>query len=126
MKLPDNSEKQFICFALIVCLSVACTSNAPPPVPVSSTPATAEQPSAPASSDHDHATHEQESKMPRVSADELKRLVAAGKALVIDVRSAEEYRQAHIQGAINLPIQQIESGQYPKLPRDKRLIGYCT
>ncbi len=64
--------------------------------------------------------------MPRISAEELKRLAAAGQAVVVDVRSAEEYRQAHIRGAINLPIQQIEAGHYPELPRDKRLISYCA
>lgn len=64
--------------------------------------------------------------MPRVSAEELKRLVAARRAIIVDVRSAEEYRGAHIQGAINLPLQQLEAGQFPNLPRDKRLISYCT
>jgi rhodanese-related sulfurtransferase len=75
---------------------------------------------------HDHATHELENKMPRISAEELKRLVATGQAVVVDVRSAEEYRRVHILGAINLPLQQIEAGHYPGLPRDKRLISYCA
>jgi len=64
--------------------------------------------------------------MPRVSAEELKRLMAAGRAVIVDVRSAEDYRGTHIQGAINLPLQQIEAGQFPNLPRNKRLISYCT
>ncbi len=64
--------------------------------------------------------------MPRINAEELKRLVAARQVLIVDVRSPEEYRRAHIQGAINLPVQEIETGQYTKLPRDKRLISYCT
>lgn len=64
--------------------------------------------------------------MPRIIPEELKRLLAAGQAVVIDVRPPDEYRQGRIPGAINLPIQQIESGQYPKLPSDKRLISYCA
>jgi len=64
--------------------------------------------------------------MPRIIPEELKRLVAARQAVIVDVRSAEDYRRAHIAGAINLPLPQIESGQFPKLPRDKRLISYCT
>ncbi len=64
--------------------------------------------------------------MPRISAEELKRLVAARQAVVVDVRPAEEYAQAHIRGAINLPLPQIEAGRYPTLPRDKRLISYCA
>ncbi len=113
---------------LSACLSVACTGNAPPPVPVSATPAPAsraEQPNAPAPG-HDHSTHELENKMPRIIPEELRRLVAARQAIIVDVRSPEDYRRAHIEGAINLPLQQIESRQYPKLPRDKRLISYCT
>jgi predicted sulfurtransferase len=85
----------------------------------------AAQPSAPATG-HNHADHELEDRMPRISAQELQRLMAAKQALIIDVRSAEEYRQAHIEGALNLPIQQIEAGQYPEMPRDKQLISYCT
>lgn len=64
--------------------------------------------------------------MPRIIPEELKRLMASGQAVVIDVRSPEEYRQGHIPGAINLPMPQIETGNYPKLPRDKRLISYCA
>jgi len=64
--------------------------------------------------------------MPRIIPEELKRMVAARQAVIVDVRSAEDYRRAHIEGAINLPLQQIESGEYPKLPRGKRLISYCT
>jgi rhodanese-related sulfurtransferase len=64
--------------------------------------------------------------MPRVIPEELKRLMASGQAVVIDVRSPEDFRQGHIPGAINLPMPQIEVGNYPKLPRDKRLISYCA
>jgi rhodanese-related sulfurtransferase len=64
--------------------------------------------------------------MPRIIPEELKRLMAAKKVIVIDVRQPEEYRQGHIPGAINLPIDQVQAGYYPSLPRDKRLISYCA
>jgi rhodanese-related sulfurtransferase len=64
--------------------------------------------------------------MPRIIPEELKRLLAAGQAIVIDVRSPDAYRQERIPGAINLTVQQIEAGSYPSLPRDKRLISYCA
>ena len=64
--------------------------------------------------------------MPRIIPEELKRLMAAGQAVVIDVRPLDEYRKGHIPGAINLPWQQIEAGNYQNLPRDKRLISYCA
>ncbi len=130
MKSKVKLRKQSTFLALSVCLSIACTNSAPPPVQVSTSPSPpasrAGQPSTPAATGHDQAAHELESKMPRISAEELKRFVAARQVVIVDVRSAEEYAQAHIQGAINLPVQQIEAGQSPKLPRDKRLISYCT
>jgi hypothetical protein len=124
-----NLRKQSIFWALCACLSVACASNASPPVPVSSSPTPASragQPNAPAAGGHDHATHELEEKMPRIIPEELKLMLAASQAVVIDVRSPEEYRQGHIPGAVNLPLPQIEARNYPVLPRDKRLISYCA
>jgi hypothetical protein len=132
MKSKVKLRNQSIFLALGICLSIACTSNAPPPVQVSTpsspTASRTGQPGAPAATGHDEATHELENKMPRISAEELKRLVAARQAVIVDVRSADDYAQAHIQGAINLPVQQIEEGRYPKLPGDQqlRLISYCT
>ncbi|MGH9934738.1 MAG: rhodanese-like domain-containing protein [Blastocatellia bacterium] len=130
MRNKLNLRKQSIFWALWACLSVACASSAPPPVPVSSSPtppaSRAGQPHAPAAGGHDHATHALEEKMPRIIPEEFKRLLAARQAVVIDVRPAEEYRQGHIPGAINLPMPQIEAGNYPGLPRDKRLISYCA
>jgi rhodanese-related sulfurtransferase len=64
--------------------------------------------------------------MPRIIPEELKRLMAARQVVVIDVRQPEDYRQGHIPGAINLPVQEIEAGNYQNLPRDKRLISYCA
>jgi Rhodanese-like domain len=116
-------------FGLISYLSVACTTSAPPPVQLGqspiTTPTVSQELKAP-STGHNHADHELENRMPRITARELQRLLAAKQAVVIDVRSSEEFRRGHIQGAINLPIQQIESGRYPELPQDRSLISYCT
>jgi len=48
----------------------------------------------------------------------------AGKAIVLDVRPAEEYRAGHIEGAISIPIKELEQ-QLSKLPRDKEIVAYC-
>jgi Rhodanese-like domain len=126
MRCKVNQRNQFTFLALIICLSIACNNNTPPPPNTSSTPAAPRRAAAPPASGHDHSTHELENKMPRISAEELKRLVGTGQAVIVDVRSPEDYQRAHIQGAINLPVQVIEAGQYPRFPRDKRLISYCT
>jgi Rhodanese-like domain len=130
MRGKVNLRKRFIFLILCICLSVACTNSDSSTVKesqASSSPASrAAQPGASPASGHDSSAHEQENKMPRLSAEELKRLVAAGRVVIVDVRSPEDYRRAHIQGAINLPLQEIELGRYPKFPRGKRLISYCT
>jgi hypothetical protein len=126
MRSKVNQRKRFTFLVLVICLSTACTKNTPSPPNESATPLPPARAAASPARGHDHATHELENKMPRIRAEELKRLVGARQAVIVDVRSPEDYRRAHIQGAINLPVQAIEAGQYPRLPRDKRLISYCT
>ena len=45
-------------------------------------------------------------------------------ALIVDVRTPKEFRQKHIAGAINLPIDAIMKGNI-KLPKDKEIVVYC-
>lgn len=49
----------------------------------------------------------------------------ANGAQLIDVRTAEEYGQGHIVGAINLPVQGIQSGAMPAVAKDKPVYVYC-
>ena len=54
---------------------------------------------------------------------EARRLVAAG-ALLVDVRSREEFSAGHVAGAINLPVQELDR-RMSELPRDKAMVLYC-
>lgn len=60
-----------------------------------------------------------------ITIDELKNKVAQG-AILIDVRSKQEYGEGHLQGAINIPefeiINRIE-GEIPK--KNQLIIVYC-
>lgn len=49
-----------------------------------------------------------------ISAGQLKKLLqhSSENILIIDVRLAEEYAAQHISGAVNIPIQEIESGNF--------------
>jgi hypothetical protein len=67
-----------------------------------------------------------EEKMPRVSVEDAKKLVAEGKAIIIDVRGTEAYKTAHIKGALDIPLNKLEGGEFKELPKDKRIIAYCT
>jgi hypothetical protein len=67
-----------------------------------------------------------EDKMPRITAEEAKKLVADGKAIIIDVRGTDAYKISHIKGALDIPIGKVEAGDLKNLPKDKRIIAYCA
>lgn len=46
------------------------------------------------------------------------------KALLIDVRDEDKYKQNHIDGAINLPYRQILDKK-ASIPEDRVLVVYC-
>ncbi len=45
-------------------------------------------------------------------------------ALIIDVRSKEEFKEGHIKGAINIDIAVLDKS-YAHIPKGKELIVYC-
>lgn len=45
-----------------------------------------------------------------------------GKAVLIDVRTEEEYAQGHIPGSINIPIERLP---YAEIDDDKTIYVYC-
>jgi 3-mercaptopyruvate sulfurtransferase SseA len=67
-----------------------------------------------------------EDKVPRISVEEAKKLLADSKAIIIDVRGAEAYKMSHIKGALDIPLNKLESGDFKGLPKDKRIIAYCS
>lgn len=64
---------------------------------------------------------------PVIDADQLKsRMEGKQKVFVIDARPAEEYQQAHIPGAVNIPADRIKEDA-ALLPKSKTasIIFYC-
>jgi hypothetical protein len=61
----------------------------------------------------------------RINADDARQAQLAGTAVLVDVRPVGLYLEEHIQGALSLPSDVIEEGA-DELPRDKRLIAYCS
>ncbi len=62
----------------------------------------------------------------KVSDEDLAKAREAVKkgAFIIDVRTPQEFKEKHIVGAINLPIEEIMKGKI-NLPKDKELVLYC-
>jgi len=46
-------------------------------------------------------------------------------ALLLDVRTAQEYREGHIPGSVNISLQSIANGRAPGDNKDKQIYVYC-
>ncbi len=58
------------------------------------------------------------------SARSLLDKVRAGEVVLLDVRPAGEYRDAHLPGARSVPLDELEA-RIRELPRDKDIVAYC-
>jgi 3-mercaptopyruvate sulfurtransferase SseA len=68
-----------------------------------------------------------EASVPRVSIEETRVALAAGAAIIVDVRSPSAYELSHIPGAINIPLGEIETNPTGlDLDKDQWIITYCT
>ncbi len=61
----------------------------------------------------------------RISITEAQKLVAANKAVIIDVRGTEAYDQGHIKGALNISGSDL-SKKVKDIPKGKTIITYCA
>jgi rhodanese-related sulfurtransferase len=66
------------------------------------------------------------------SLDAVKKNVAAGKAVLVDVRSKEEWDKGHVEGSILLPVTELRKPKLdPKqlakaLPKKKGIYTFCV
>ena len=106
------------------CLTLACSHLA---VSTSQKAATGSAtPNLAAASPVPVQTPNPEDKMPRIRPEEAKKLVDEGKGVIIDVRGPEAYKISHIKGALDYSLSRIEAGDFSGLPKNKRIIAYCT
>jgi rhodanese-related sulfurtransferase/biotin operon repressor len=60
-----------------------------------------------------------------ISREELLERLRSGEPLVIvDVRPTEEYLAAHIDGAVSIPLDELED-RLRELPHDREVVAYC-
>jgi rhodanese-related sulfurtransferase len=64
-------------------------------------------------------------RVPRISVDDAYQLLGRADVMFIDNRVEQVYNISHIKGAIGIPYLDFDT-RYKELPRDKRLILYCT
>jgi rhodanese-related sulfurtransferase len=63
----------------------------------------------------------------KMSPPELKKLMENGAKdfIVVDVRDESEYREGHIPGAVNIPVETF-AAKSESLPKEKKIIVYCN
>ncbi len=62
----------------------------------------------------------------KITADQAQTLINKGDAVIVDVRTPQEYAEKHLPGAINIPLDTIGSTKPDKLDStDAQLIVYC-
>lgn len=75
-----------------------------------------------------HASVRAEGQFGTITTDELKQMIdGKQKFLLIDARSPQEYKDAHITGAVNIPDKEFEANK-KLLPEDKNslIVIYCN
>lgn len=97
----------------------ASNTTAANAAPATDTTAAAPAPTTPAAPEDELATAK------RITVPELKAKLAAGQAVIVDVRPADQYAASHIEGAINIPLGELAT-RAGELPKDKFIATYCT
>jgi rhodanese-related sulfurtransferase/DNA-binding transcriptional ArsR family regulator len=59
-----------------------------------------------------------------IGSAELRARVREGRAIVIDVRPAEEYAAAHLPGSVSIPLEELAK-RLSTLPKRKEIVAYC-
>jgi hypothetical protein len=101
-------------------LVVSCTDAAPPLSVTAEAPQQASATPPPANEHHDEGQD-----APRITLADAKKDFDDGKAVFVDVRKEEAYKEEHIRGAINLA-KGILDEQLNKISKGKKIIAYCS
>jgi predicted sulfurtransferase len=62
---------------------------------------------------------------PRISLEEAKKDFDKGNVVFVDTRAESAYKVEHIKGAINIPAESFAT-RYAEVPKDKKIIAYCS
>ncbi len=112
--------------ALAVLLACQVASTANTTVSNSGNKTTQAQNSPPQTADKSHdADHSAEAEAPRITLADAKKDFDAGNVVFVDTRAEVAYRNEHIKGSINMPMEGFEA-RYKEIQTDKKIIAYCS
>jgi len=74
------------------------------------------------------AEEKEEEEVPQIidiSPEEVYEIISKGEEfLILDVRTPDEFNEGHIEGAVLIPVDELER-RLDELPKDKPIITYC-
>lgn len=73
----------------------------------------------------DQAVHQEEDDAPRINLADAKKDFDEENAVFVDTRSEVSYKTEHIKGALNVPMGEFAK-YYKSVPKDKKIIAYCS
>jgi hypothetical protein len=109
-------------FALGLSVLTAC-QDAAPPVKIETAKAANSNSTANVAAQTD--SHGHEDNAPRITLADAKKDFDAGNVVFVDTRAETAYKQEHIKGAINMPMEAFEA-KYKGIPTGKKIIAYCS
>ena len=59
-----------------------------------------------------------------ISRDELRKRLRHSEVVLVDVRPAEEFGAGHIEGALSIPLDELDE-RLAELPADSEIVAYC-
>lgn len=65
-----------------------------------------------------------DNEVPRISVEDAKKEIDAGRAIMVDSRASDAYMREHIAGAVNLAPGSGDD-RFSELPKGKKIIVYC-
>jgi hypothetical protein len=73
----------------------------------------------------EYKAYQSDADVPRISVADAKKDVDAGIAVIVDSRDATAYKMERVAGSINMKMG-ATTEQLATLPRDKKIIVYCS
>ena len=73
----------------------------------------------------EYVKYDTEEAVPRISADDSKKEVDAGNAILVDSRDKSAFDAERLPGAINIASNAAKES-FDKLPKGKKIIVYCS
>lgn len=61
---------------------------------------------------------------PQLNIEDILGIDEGRRPFLLDVRSAEEFAESHIVGAVNIPVDELR-GRISEVPRDREIAAYC-